>query len=301
MSIQAQRARYVPVEKGFNIVRPSIEPQSFEPQKTRVFAADAPTGLVALDLSASLGTDYPATTPFMLARYVSVRAGAPLTCRFAASGEIWAVLRGKGRLYREGEAIDWRDGDILLVPGGATSTWAADEDAVLWMVSDEPALAFLGVQPEAADRAAIETTLYRRDDVARELQSLYHRPLAPDTAGRALFMASARTERLGTCLPAMTLTLNAVRPGEAQRPHRHNAAALVLALREAGCTSTIGGRTFAWTRHSTLLTPAGAPHDHCNGRQITSGEVSEDDIALALIVQDGGLYYYGRTMGFSFT
>jgi gentisate 1,2-dioxygenase len=114
-------------------------------------------------------------------------------------------------------------------------------------------------------------------------------------------MASARTERLGTCLPAMTLTLNAVRPGEAQRPHRHNAAALVLALREAGCASTIGGRTFAWTRHSTLLTPAGAPHDHCNGRQITGGEVSDDDIALALIVQDGGLYYYGRTMGFSFT
>ena len=43
-------------------------------------------------------------------------------------------------------------------------------------------------------------------------------------------MASERTERLGTCLPAMTLTLNAVRPGKAQRPHRHNAAAIVLAL-----------------------------------------------------------------------
>lgn len=301
MSIQAQRARYVPVEKGFNIVRPSIEPQSFEPQKARAFAVDAPTGVVPLDLSASLGTDYPATTPFMLARYVSVRAGTPLTCRFAASGEIWAVLRGKGRLTHQSEAIDWREGDILLLPGGATSTWAADEDAVLWMVGDEPALAFLGVRPEAADRAAIETTHYRRDDIARELQSLYHRPMAPDTAGRALFMASARTERLGTCLPAMTLTLNAVRPGEAQRPHRHNATALVLALREAGCASTIDGRTFAWTRHSTLLTPAGAPHDHCNGRQVTGDEVGDDDIALALIVQDGGLYYYGRTMGFSFT
>mgnify|MGYP000376066178 CR=1 FL=1 len=27
---------------------------------------------------------------------------------------------------------------------------------------------------------------------------------------------------------------------------------------------------------------------------------SRPHIALALIVQDGGLYYYGRTMGFSF-
>ena len=28
--------------------------------------------------------------------------------------------------------------------------------------------------------------------------------------------------------------------------------------------------------------------------------MTDDDIALALIVQDGGLYYYGRTMGFDF-
>jgi len=30
------------------------------------------------------------------------------------------------------------------------------------------------------------------------------------------------------------------------------------------------------------------------------GVVRDEDIALSLIVQDGGLYYYGRTMGFSF-
>jgi len=236
----------------------------------------------------------------MLARYGVVRAGTPLTCTFAASGENWVVLRGRGRIERGEEMIDWSDGDILLLPGGVASRWSADEDAVLWMVSDEPVLAFLGVRPQTTERAAIETTLYRRDDIARALHALYHRPMTPETAGRALFMASARTERLGTCLPAMTLTLNAVRPGESQRPHRHNAAALVLALREARCASTIGAHTLPWTRHSTLLTPAGVPHDHRNARQM-SGDVREEDIALALIVQDGGLYYYGRTMGFSFT
>ena len=109
-----------------------------------------------------------------------------------------------------------------------------------------------------------QATHYRAEDIARELRVLYDRPMAPDTPGRALFMASERTERLGTCLPAMTLTLNAVRPGEAQRPHRHNAAALVLALREARCASTIGGETFPWTEHVTLLTPAGVAHDHRN-------------------------------------
>jgi gentisate 1,2-dioxygenase len=189
---------------------------------------------------------------------------------------------------------------MLALPGGVASTWQADEDAVLWLVTDEPALAFQGVRPEAAERTPVQATHYRAEDIARELRVLYDRPMAPDTPGRALFMASERTERLCTCLPAMTLTLNAVRPGEAQRPHRHNAAALVLALREAHCASTIGGATFPWTEHVTLLTPAGTAHDHRNAPVADGTTVRDDDIALALIVQDGGLYYYGRTMGFSF-
>lgn len=302
MSIQAERARYIPVEQGFNIERPALAPQAFAAEMRRAFADDTPTGFVALDLSPTLGTVYAATTPFMLARYARVRRGERLACAFAASGEIWAVLRGAGTLARDGETLDWRAGDMLALPGGVTSIWHADEDAVLWLVTDEPALAFQGVRAEVAERAPVQATHYRAEDIVRELRVLYDRPMAPDTPGRALFMASERTERLGTCLPAMTLTLNAVRPGEAQRLHRHNAAALVLALREARCASTIGGTTFPWTTHVTLLTPAGVPHDHRNPPTAdgSAAAVRDDDIALALIVQDGGLYYYGRTMGFSF-
>ena len=298
MSIHAERARYVPVEQGFNIARPALAPQAFTAEAARAFADGTPTGFVALDLSRALGIDHPATTPFMLARYARIRRGERLACSLVASGEIWTVLRGRGTLQRDGQTMAWDSGDMLALPGGAASTWRADEDSVLWLATDEPALAFLGVRPEVADRAPIEATHYRREDIDRELRVLYDRPMAPDTPGRALFMASARTERLGTCLPAMTLTLNAVRPGEAQRPHRHNAAALVLSLREARCASTIGGQRFPWTQHVTLLTPAGVAHDHRNAAKL--GAVRDDDIALSLIVQDGGLYYYGRTMGFSF-
>lgn len=298
MSIQSQRARYVPVERGFNIVRPALEPRAFTAEAGRAFADDTPTGFIALDLSDALGTGHAATTPFMLARYARIRRGERLDARLAASGEIWAVLRGRGKVEREDGTLAWTEGDMLALPGGVPSTWTAEDDAVLWCATDEPALAFLGVRPEAAERAPIEATHYRAADIARELGVLYGRPMTPETPGRALFMASARTEALGTCLPAMTLTLNAVRPGESQRPHRHNAAALVLSLREARCASTIGGKTFRWTKHVTLLTPAGAPHDHRNAP--LDGTVRDEDIALSLIVQDGGLYYYGRTMGFSF-
>ena len=125
MSIQAQRARYVPVEKGFNIKRPPIEPQAFAAEMIRAFADDAPTGFTPLDLAAALGTDYAATTPFMLARYVRIRKGERLDYAFAASGEMWAVLRGAGTLRRGDERIDWRETDMFALPGGVASSWQA--------------------------------------------------------------------------------------------------------------------------------------------------------------------------------
>lgn len=299
MSIYAERARYVPVEKGFNIKRPPIEPKAFTAEMVRAFEAATPTGLVSLNMSMTLGTPYPATTPFMLTRYVRVRQGEALETTFGASGEMWVVLQGKGHLKRDDGAVAWAEHDMFALPGGVTSTWLADEEAVLWVTTDEPTLAFAGVRPEVGHRAPIAPTHYQAGDIARELRALYERPMTPDTPGRAVFMATDRTERLGTCLPSMTLTLNAVRPGEAQRPHRHNAAAIVLALRKADCISTIAGKTFPWTQFVTLLTPAGAEHEHHNAAE-ANGEVRDGDIALALIVQDGGLYYYGRTMGFAF-
>jgi gentisate 1,2-dioxygenase len=148
--------------------------------------------------------------------------------------------------------------------------------------------------------APIDVTHYRAQDIVGELRMLFDRTMSPDTPGRALFLSTARTEILGTCLPSMTLTLDAVRPGESQRSHRHNAAAIVLTLREAGCASTIGGTTFPWTQYVTLLTPASAAHAHHNAQQ-PGDDVRDDDTALGLIVQDGGLYSYARTMGFAFT
>ena len=162
----------------------------------------------------------------------------------------------------------------------------------------EPALAFAGVQPHLATHAPIDITHYQAQDIARELRVLYDRAMPPDTPGQALFMSTEQTATLGTCLPSVTL--NAVRPGEAQRLHRHNAAAIMLSLCEAGCASAIGGGVFPWTQYVTLPTPAGAAHRHHNPLR-PGGDVRDDDIALALIVQDGGFYYYGRTMGFAFT
>jgi hypothetical protein len=206
MSIYADRARFVPVEQGFNIKRPPVPPQAFVAEMQRAFAAETATGFITLDLTTTLGTAYPATTPFMLTRYARIRKGERLACTLGATGELWAVLQGSGILERGGDRVPWRAGDVMALPGGCEEAWIAGEDAVLWVTTDEPVLAFAGARPESLERAPIEATLYRAGDIARELRALYNRPMTPETPGRALFLASERTEGLGTCLPCMTLT-----------------------------------------------------------------------------------------------
>ena len=94
----------------------------------------------------------------MLARYARVRKGERLDYAFAASGEMWAVLRGMGALKRGDETIEWREKDMFALPGGVASSWQAREDSVLWVATDEPTLAFEGVRPEVTARAPIEAS-----------------------------------------------------------------------------------------------------------------------------------------------
>ena len=87
MTIYAERARYVPVEKGFNITRPAIEPMAFVSHMARAFADDTPTSFIPLDLSETLGTTYPATTPFMLIRYSRIRGATHSPAHWPRAGK----------------------------------------------------------------------------------------------------------------------------------------------------------------------------------------------------------------------
>ena len=90
---------------------------------------------------------------------------------------------------------------MFALPGGVASSWQASEDSVLWVATDEPTLAFEGVRPEVAARAPIEATHYRADDIARELRTLYDRPMAPGhaRAARCSWRASAPNGSAPAC------------------------------------------------------------------------------------------------------
>ncbi len=291
-NIHQQRARYLSVEDGFNIKRPDLVPCAFVDELGRAFDPSAPTDFVALDQSERLQTEFPATLPLVLARYLRLRAGESIVTRLKASGEIYVVLAGSGRTERQKEAIEWHAGDIFLLPGGVeTLHRAGTEDSVLYVVTNEPLLAFERLEPPLRGDAPIAATHYTHAEVRKQIEEVCARLMFDETAGRAFNLSSAAMENARTCLPSLTLTFNAVLPGEVQRPHRHNAAALVLVLRQGGCHSIIDGKRFEWRDNAVVLTPPQAVHSHRND----GGE-----LAVALIVQDGGLYYHCRTMGFAF-
>jgi gentisate 1,2-dioxygenase len=286
------RARCISVEQGFNIKRPELAPCRFDAERELAFDSQADSGVILLDKRDVLQTPFPATSPLLLAKFLRIRAGTQLGTMLNASGEIYYVMQGTGRTTQRGQVLNWAHGDIFCLPGGKASVHeSVGNDCVLFCVTDEPMLAFERVRPADAGNGPIEPVHYPADRIASELEQLARRELPPETPGRALFLTSERMAAERTCLPSLTLTLNLVLPGESQRPHRHSAAAVVLITEGGTCRSAIGDRSYPWDRHSVFLTPPNAEHSHVN---------DGDEPAVALIVQDGGLHYHCRTMGFQF-
>ncbi len=287
-----KRAKYYDSIDGFNITRAAVPPHVFRTEREHATAPGAATTLIPLDLSAMLGTRFPATTPLILARYARIRAGEHLDTRFVASGELYYVIRGAGESRAGDDQLAWEAGDIFTLPGGRPAVHTASADALLWIVTNEPELAFERAQAPAPGAAPVPVVHYPADEIRRQLDAIHRRPDADALPGKSINFGVAGVDEERTILPSFTLAMNSLAPGDAQRAHRHNAIAVTLIVQGAGCYSMIDGRRIDWEQDAVVITPPGAAHSHHN---------AGDDRALFLIVQDGGLHYHCRTMGFSFT
>jgi gentisate 1,2-dioxygenase len=287
-----QNARYLTSLDGFNIKRPAIPAHVFRAERDRVLAPGAPTGLVPLDLSTALGLEYPATTPLILSRYARIRAGETLSTAFRASAELYHVIRGSGAsTVGDGAALTWQAADTFCLPGGAAARHTAQEDAVLWITTNEPQLQLEGLQPPPPGAAPIRPALYPMAEIRRRLLDVYLDPRGAAMPGKSINLGNVAIEASRTTTPSFTLALNSLLPGEAQRGHRHNAVAVTLVLAGERCYSLIDGERAEWERDAVMITPPAAFHSHHNDGA---------ELALFLIVQDGGVYYHCRTMGFSY-
>ena len=286
-----QRARYVCNENGFAFSYPSVPVLQFKAEHDRVVDPDAPTGVVILDASHILGTAYPATTPTLLCRYVRLRAGEQLTQTYAGSGEVCYVMSGSGESKSGEDRLAWQQGDVFCLPGGVPTTYRAEQDALLFNVTDEPLLAFAGARAPDNSRAAVEAVVWRSEEIQSRLDAVFQRPITEQTTGASVQFATHRTEPNFTTIPFINVAINTLAAGCDQRPHRHNGVAVTLAIQGEGIHSEIEGERVDWVTGVAQITPATTLHSHHNRGQKRM---------RSLVIQDEGLHIYTRTPGFSF-
>ncbi len=311
------RALYFNTGNAFDVKLPEVPDASFSDEPARALHSSTPTGLIACDRSRELGTPYPATTPLVLARYARIRAGESLATEFEASGVMLYVMQGSGHTRCGDEDIAWAAGDVFVLPGGVPQVHHADvskavanavsnaaggadtqaaggadtQAAVLWIVTNEPQLAFEHLRGPAAGQGPTDAVHYPADEITRQIDLIYAVGRGSDIAGSALIFSSTKQEAIRNVLPTLTVAMNSLLPGVSQRPHKHNSVAVSLVIQGQGCHSVVDGRRKDWSPWATTVTPATSVHSHHN---------QGDERAMFLIVQDGGLYYYTRALGFSF-
>lgn len=285
----ARRAIYYPPSEAFARGGGPVPVHVFDAELRRAAAPETPTGFVPLDLSATLGLGFPATTPALLARYVVLRPGEPFEYRLAATGEVYYVIAGAGSTSCDAERIDWCAGDAFCLPGATPTRHVAEAGGALLLVAtNEPELAYLGAEP-AANRHRIPPTHYTRARIEAELELVHARQGPQRSAGQCVVFVTTPMAELRLATPTLLASINTLEPGADQRPHRHNSAALTLSIAGAGTFSRIDGKRVEWHDGVVVLTPPGAVHSHHNrgSRRM-----------LSFVVQDTGLHTHLRTTEF---
>ena len=287
-----ERARFFNSGNAFNLALKPIPDAVFDAEIKTAMSPETQTGFIDCNIADRFDNPTPATTPFLMARYARINDGETLKASFNTAGSIWYVISGNGETTIGDQNVSWSAGDLFVLPGcSEAKVKGLGDSAVLWVVTNEPQMAFENVQHINYLESSIEFVHYPVAEIDRQLDLLYDVEQGSDTAGIALMFSSEKQLARRNITPTMTLAMNTLPPGESQRAHRHNSAAVTLVVQGEDCYSVVDGIRKDWTPWATTVTPPTSYHSHHN---------MGIKRAKFLIVQDGGLYYHGRTMGFSF-
>jgi gentisate 1,2-dioxygenase len=113
----------------------------------RRLEAAAPTPAGPWGTAVALGDPAMETVGLAMMR---LSPGIATAAHRTTANNIFAVVQGEGESNVDGERIDWRRGDVFVVPAWRPQSHAARDGAVLLRITDEPAMAKLGFLREAA-------------------------------------------------------------------------------------------------------------------------------------------------------
>ena len=265
-----------------------------------------PSGVIALDLSAELGTAAPATSPALAAHFVRIEAGEGVKTAARATSSLFFVLSGSGHCRRSAEAnspavtLHWSAGDLFVLPAGADPLLEAETSSVLYWVHDAPLLSYLGVEPS---QPRFEATHYPASWLRSELQALAADPASARSNRLSLLLANRDLPSTRTVTHVLWAMFGMVPAGDTQAPHRHQSVALDLIIDcQPGCYTLVGTELngdgtirnperIDWQAGGAFITPPGHWHSHVN----ESGST-----AYLLPIQDAGLQTYLRSLDIRF-
>jgi gentisate 1,2-dioxygenase len=275
-----------------NPVMPKIDVAGFP----NTLHASGPTGLIPFDLSASLKTRYPATTPNLYAGYLRINAGEQFNTDFIAASQMFFVISGAGSTAMEMGTIHWKSGDLFTLPAINSARHQALQDSVLFWVNDAPLLRYLGVTPS---EQRFEPVLYTRERITAELNKV--RAMGENRNRVGILLCNPHFPTTLTLTHTLWSLYNILPKGVVQQAHRHNSVAIDHCVSAGPDTYTLIGKDIdadgniinpikaMWVAGATFITPPGWWHSHHN---------DSDQDAIVLPIQDAGLVMNMQALDF---
>jgi gentisate 1,2-dioxygenase len=289
-----------------NPVRPGLTEPIPVRQWSPLLHQHGPTAVHALDLSAELGCQQPATSPALAAHLLRILPGENLEAHAMATSSLFVVLRGRGVLRQPDPSGDrdlelaWNAGDVIVLPAGPGAWLRANAESGLFWVHDGPLLAHLGVESLSPRFAP---THYPAATLQLELDRLRADPGAGRANRLSLLLGNRHFASSRTVTHTLWAMLGLVPAGAIQPPHRHQSVAIDLILDcDPGCYTLVGRelngdgsirdpQRIDWEPGGVFLTPPGYWHSHGN---------SSAREARLMPIQDAGLHTYLRSLDIRF-
>jgi gentisate 1,2-dioxygenase len=272
---------------------------------TAQFGADlynsGATRVVALDLSGQLGTDFPATSPSLLAHFIRITEGDSLSTQPNATSELYYIISGRGQSDINGFTMEWKKGDFITLPAGSNSRHTAILDSTIYYIVDTPLLDYLGVK---AMKARFQPTIFTAEQAQAKLDEVANAPDAHLKNRISILLNNQKFDQTLTITHVLWAMYGIVPVGSNQAPHSHKSVALdFVAYAEPGAYTLVGDHVDPVTKHiidpiriewetgKAFVTPPGLWHSHHN----ESGKP-----AFIIPIQDAGLQTYLRTLDIQF-
>ena len=268
------------------------------------------TGIIPLDISHKIGTSYPASSPNLIANFIKIKKEEEITTPMGNStSQMFYVIKGNGYSIMKNGMINWRKGDIFVVPYiedclKLYHCCEGEDDCILYWVNDAPLLNYLGVKPSIQK---FQPTHFFNSKLKAQVEELRHDSVSKHRNRCGVLLGISETDNTTKTLThTMWSLLNLLPANTSQPPHRHNSVALDLCTYAKGTTGvyTLMGPELEednktiknpvrvnWGSGCAFITPPGWWHSHHN-------KTNED--AWVLPVQDAGLHTYMRTLDIQF-